>query len=414
MKFIGLAILICCFSNFTVGNSVTIECNYYMDSWWQTNGNEYQCDVQNKEVFNGNRVTIEKAEGNHQSGKSDDDVKFFYLTGANLKYFPRNLENIFKNLELIYIYDSKLIEITSEDLKPFPKLKNFKLYENPIEVIREDLFINNPDLEVLYLWDNEINHIDPKALSHLNKLRAIYFNDNVCKFDKDQVETRSEVLEIIEKIEQGQCLSPKYTTTTTTTTENPLILEIKQHKQQNEQNQNEILKLKNVFNEKEQNNIKLTEEIQKFRKIIEEQEKELKKQRTQNEDLTKKNQEMKVKIKVFEAKNEEMKQNIEKILKFSEKLFDKLEKHEIKSQNDFIKLSAEQSKLSTNYESLNDQFSNFTLLAVELMEKEEELKVANIKLDQCDAKIREKSANDELEKQIDEFSKKFNDNTKNP
>ncbi|KAG5680407.1 hypothetical protein PVAND_009916 [Polypedilum vanderplanki] len=103
---------------------------------------------------------------NQQSGKSDDDVNFFYLTGANLNFFPRNLENVFKNLELIYIYDSKLIEITSEDLKPFPKLKYFRLYGNPIEVIREDLFTHNPELEVLYLENNEINHIYPKALSH--------------------------------------------------------------------------------------------------------------------------------------------------------------------------------------------------------------------------------------------------------
>ncbi|KAG5680510.1 hypothetical protein PVAND_010017 [Polypedilum vanderplanki] len=409
-----------------------------MDSWWQTYRNEYQCVVQNKEVFDGNRVTIEKAEGNHESGKSDDDVKFFYLTGANLKYFPRNLEYVFKNLELIYIYNSKLIEITSEDLKPFPKLKYFKLYENPIEVIRENLFINNPDLEVLYLLSNKINHIDPKALSHLNKLRAIDLNDNVCKFDKDQVETRSEVLEIIKKIEQGQCLSPKYTTTTT---ENPLILKIKQHKQQNEN-----LKLKNVSNEKEQNIKKFTEENQKLRKIIDDQEKILKEHKTKIEEMTQNNQEIKDKFKNFETKNEEMEKNVEKILEISEKLFEKLEKQEIKSQNDFIKLSADQTKLlekndqifetilkhenefqdnckkfsvdqgklSTNYESLNNQFSNFTLLVDELMKKEDQLKVANINLDQCDAKIRKKSANDELEKQIDEFFKKFNDKTKNP
>ncbi|KAG5680454.1 hypothetical protein PVAND_009962 [Polypedilum vanderplanki] len=376
MKFIGLAILICCFLTFTVGNSVTIKCNYYMSGNWPTYRRGYQCDVQNKEVFTGERVTIENVEGNHENGKSDDDVKFFFIDSAYLKYFPRNLENVFKNLELIFIQYSKLIEITSEDLKPFPKLKNFKLYENPIEVIREDLFIHNIELEVLDLYKNEINHIYPKALSHLNKLRAIDLRGNVCEFDKNQATTRSEVLEIIKKIEQGQCLSPKYTTTTTT--ENPLILENKQLKQQNEQKQNKNLKLKNVPNKKEKNVKKLAEENQKLREIIEEQDKELKEQKTKIENMTLINQEIKDKIKNIEAKNEEMEKNIEKILKISEKAFEKfekqnsdlanihkiiekLEKHEIKSQNDFI-------KLSTNYESLNYQFSNFTLLVHQLME----------------------------------------------
>ncbi|KAG5679654.1 hypothetical protein PVAND_009209 [Polypedilum vanderplanki] len=173
MKFISLAILICCCLNFSIGNSVTIE-------------SEYQCKVSNKEVFNGNRVTIGKAVGNHTDGMTDDDVKYFLIEEANLTYFPKNLGNIFKNLEMIAIYYSELIDITSEDLKPFPKLKYLRIWGNPIEVIREDLFIHNRELQVLALYDNEINHIDRKALSHLNNLRAVLFNRNKCKFGRNE------------------------------------------------------------------------------------------------------------------------------------------------------------------------------------------------------------------------------------
>ncbi|KAG5679657.1 hypothetical protein PVAND_009212 [Polypedilum vanderplanki] len=217
MKFFSLAILFCFFLNFSIGNSLTMRCYYSMQSWYETNGEEYQCMVINDEIFDGNRVTIKKAEGNHESGKTDDDVKFFYISSVNLKYFPRNLENVFKNLELIFLFKSSLIEITSVDLKPFPKLKHFQLAANPIEVIREDLFIHNPELEVFVLFGNKISHIDPKALSHLNNLRAVYFFDNVCEFSNHGAETRSGVLEIVKQIEQGQCQNPKYTTTT----ENP-------------------------------------------------------------------------------------------------------------------------------------------------------------------------------------------------
>ncbi|KAG5667766.1 hypothetical protein PVAND_015736 [Polypedilum vanderplanki] len=143
------------------------------------------------------------------SEKTDDDVKFFDIENVdNLKYFPRNLGNVFKNLELIFILRSNLIEITSEDLKPFPKLKFLRLHGNSIEIIREDLFIHNPELEAFSLDDNKIIHIDPKTLSHLNKLRSVGLSDNICKFNKSNAETRSEVLEVVKEIEQGKCQSP--------------------------------------------------------------------------------------------------------------------------------------------------------------------------------------------------------------
>ncbi|KAG5679655.1 hypothetical protein PVAND_009210 [Polypedilum vanderplanki] len=245
-----------------------------------------------------------------------------YYRSANLKYFPRNLEKVFKNLETFAIQDSNLIELTSEDLKPFLKLTALCLDGYPIEIIRENLFIHNPELEVLYIASNKINHIDPNALSHLNNLKSIYFFDNICKLSKVLVETRSGILEIVKEIEQGKCQSPSTTSTATTTTENPLILQINQLKQQIEEQQEEISKLKNESIEKEQNNKKLTEENKKYQKIIDKQEKQLKEQKTQNQNLTKTNQEMKSNLKVFEAKNEEMEKNIEKILKISEKYFE--------------------------------------------------------------------------------------------
>lgn len=210
-----------CFANFPAGNSVTIECNYFMDEWWPIEGRKYECVVTNSDMFNGSLVNIEKAEGEHLDGKSDDDVKFLMIN-INLGYFPTNLENVFKNLELIYMSFANLTELTSGDLKPFPKLKSLVLFVNSIEVIKEDLFIHNPELEGLDLSFNKISHIDPKSFSHLNKLIYLNLSNNLCKIDgKNEAATKSNVLELVKKIEQGQCLSLKYTkiTISTTTTE---------------------------------------------------------------------------------------------------------------------------------------------------------------------------------------------------
>ncbi|KAG5679612.1 hypothetical protein PVAND_009172 [Polypedilum vanderplanki] len=399
MKFFSLAILICCFSTFTVGNSVTMQCHYYMQRWWGTNSEyQYQCSVDNYEISFEERVFIEKAKGNHQSGKTNDDVKSFYIHGGNLKYFPKNLQNVFKNLELIFIANSKLIEITSEDLRPFPKLKYFYLDKNPIEIIKEDLFVHNLELEVLYLVNNKINHIEPKALSQLNKLRAIDLSNNVCKFDKTQAATKFEVLKIVKKIEQGQCLSLIYRTP-----ENLLISQINQLKQQFYEQQDEILKFKKELNGKEQNMKKLTEENENYKKTIVEQEKQIKVQEMLIENCSEVNKGMKDKLKIFEEKNEELEKNVEKILKISEKqnlnltnfylkcnndkVIEKLDKQDDKLQNGFKKLSTDQTKILANYEAFYNEFSIFT---EELIKKEKELKVMNHSLEQCDAKLKEK------------------------
>ncbi|KAG5680350.1 hypothetical protein PVAND_009860 [Polypedilum vanderplanki] len=111
--------------------------------------------------------------------------------------------------------------------------------------------------------------------------------------------------------------------------------------------------------------------------------------------------------------NDKLLNKTDQIFEKNDQIFDKLEKHEIKSQNDFNKFSADQIKFLTNYESLNDQFFNFTLLVDELMEKEEQLKLMNIYLDQCDTKLKEKLTNDKLKKQTTEHFKSFNEETEN-
>ncbi|KAG5679119.1 hypothetical protein PVAND_008711 [Polypedilum vanderplanki] len=186
--------------------SVTIECNYTMDY-----DEFYPCKVQNIDIFNGDRLFIEKAVGKHDKRKTDDDVEALWIDDANTKFFPRNINNVFKNLVLISIRNSSLIEITSDDLKVFPQLKTLILFKNQIEVIREDTFKFNPNLEHIYLNYNKISHIEPKSFSGLENLNFLLLNGNVCKFG--YAEDREEVLEVItELVERKFCQSQKFQT----------------------------------------------------------------------------------------------------------------------------------------------------------------------------------------------------------
>lgn len=211
----------------------TIECKYSQFTFSEYIPYVYTCDVQNREIFsNGLRVKIDDATGQHEDNLGNNQVKGIRILSApNMNLMPSNIENVFPNLIVLYIYYSNLTQITSEDLKPFTKLEALYLTENFIEFIPEDLFTYNPKLEVIWLFGNEIQHIDTKAFSNLNKLRVLRLHNNACKSLTD-ADTRFNVLEMIEKIEQGVCQSDNYPTTTTTTTENPLIVEIKELKNQ--------------------------------------------------------------------------------------------------------------------------------------------------------------------------------------
>ncbi|KAG5679105.1 hypothetical protein PVAND_008698 [Polypedilum vanderplanki] len=151
------------------------------------------------------RVTIEKAEEQHLEEKSYDDFDAFEIVFAlNLKFLPKNINNIFKNLAQIEITHSSLTEITSEDLKFFPELKDLVLNLNQVKVIRENTFIFSPKLEEITLMYNKINHIDPKSFSDLKSLEKLGLKENICEFG--YAFNRNEVLEVIKNIEQGFCL----------------------------------------------------------------------------------------------------------------------------------------------------------------------------------------------------------------
>ncbi|KAG5679960.1 hypothetical protein PVAND_009495 [Polypedilum vanderplanki] len=194
----------------------TIDCHYDKLTWVYMPKPIYYCNVKNRDIFsNGLKVKIDGASGKHWSGFSgNNQVEGISIVWAsNMKYFPSNIENVFTNLILIQISNSKLIHITSEDLKPFPKLKFLSFLGNLIEFIPENLFIHNQDLEVIGLDFNKIQHIDKKAFNKLNKLKVLDLLNNVCT-SVGNADTRNDVLITIKQIERGACQSDKYATRT--------------------------------------------------------------------------------------------------------------------------------------------------------------------------------------------------------
>lgn len=181
------------------GESVILECNFEDDPHLG-----YMCGVQNENLItSGDDREITAISGQHQDGKSNDDVVFFFSDFLKLNYFPRGLTKFFKNIRKIQIGFASIGELTNADLEQFgDKLKEFFFYGNHLEVIKADLFKFNKNLEKVSFLNNRIRIVESGAFNGLDKLDGLWLGINKC-VNKDVV-GRNEVLNLI-KIAEEKC-----------------------------------------------------------------------------------------------------------------------------------------------------------------------------------------------------------------
>ncbi|KAG5668989.1 hypothetical protein PVAND_016892 [Polypedilum vanderplanki] len=169
------------FAIFQLSNAVTIDCNYHKDGDWWAVTLKYYCEVTNDLNINSKDMTdIDGVNGELPSGITLDDIQGVNMENLTTFYFPKGLEKIFKNLLMIDINYGRLKEIHQNDFSPFPQLKSLELFENDIEVLEDDLFKFNPNLEMIWLSSNKIFHVSPTAFAAIKNLRYISFDSNPC------------------------------------------------------------------------------------------------------------------------------------------------------------------------------------------------------------------------------------------
>lgn len=179
--------------------SFELKCEYNMIY-------SYTCNFHgNLQITSKSGREISAVQGQHFTGKSSNDVKFFDVYQKSINLFPRGVTKFFKNIEIVQIYGSNLQEVTKLDLREFnAKLKILWLDSNKIKVIDADLFEFNKNLELITLIDNQIVHIENGAFSGLKKLQVLHVNENPCTVDSDFGDNRPQVLKLIPKVEK-QC-----------------------------------------------------------------------------------------------------------------------------------------------------------------------------------------------------------------
>jgi hypothetical protein len=210
MKKFSFAILIVFCITATV-DGVTIDCNFHSHSWDYVNGSFYTCYVQNKEDFTASLVSIDGAVGSHKKDHTNDNVTEFHLSSApNLIHFPKNLDQVFPDLEAIAIYYAKLQAITQDNLKMFPKLKIAYFADNQLKVITADTFRFNPKLERIDLDNNLIIHIEPHTFDGLPMLTVLYLEDNDENCHLTSATNKTDTAKIVQKVNIGKCYPLAY------------------------------------------------------------------------------------------------------------------------------------------------------------------------------------------------------------
>jgi hypothetical protein len=145
------------------------NCRYDSESGNMILSEIYRCHVQNNiNIISPGLPIITSATGQHKSGKKNSDLVGIMIYDKNTEYFPRGLEKVFTNLKSIDECYGYLKEITQADLKPYRKLVNLDLDYNSIEVLEEGLFDYNPDLQLIWIGNNKISHINSSLFNSLN------------------------------------------------------------------------------------------------------------------------------------------------------------------------------------------------------------------------------------------------------
>lgn len=163
--------------------SVILNCGYVLSD------HGYICNVLNAELITSrDDCEITEVRGQHEDGKTDDDVTGFIAYDKTIYFIPRGLTKFFKNIRDLTIISSNLQIITIDDLKEF-----------------------RYQLKLLSLPDNQIYYIENGVLSGLEKLETLNLQLNPCTSEEELAnDDRTNVFEIIRRVEEN-C---KFATTT--------------------------------------------------------------------------------------------------------------------------------------------------------------------------------------------------------
>lgn len=182
-----------------------VECEYEYVRYEL--GYFYTCKLSSLAVTSPG-VEIESIVGSHLNGKFDDDVKAVWFVDAVVQFVPRGVPKFFKNLTILAIIDTGLVEITKADLAGFEKIREITLCFNNLTWLPDDLFCGMTHLEMILMNGNKIESMSSKILEPLSKtiLTAVSFRNNAridSRYQKKHHEQTISLKQLMRKIDNN-------------------------------------------------------------------------------------------------------------------------------------------------------------------------------------------------------------------
>lgn len=157
---------------------ITLNCEFKIqNSYW---GTKYACVANNLTTYSSTNRTVTEIVGTHLEGKTNDDVVKVLAEHQSCPYLPLNLGAHFKNLEILYVMKSHVMELTNNDLDGLTKLRIFDVSYNPITRLHREYFIGHESIEMISFYDCELYFIQDGVFEPLVNLKEGHFQFNRC------------------------------------------------------------------------------------------------------------------------------------------------------------------------------------------------------------------------------------------
>lgn len=142
--------------------------------------------------------------------RSERGVIEFITWGKKIiNFIPRNIGTLFRNLEIMFLYENKIKTISKPEMSQLYNLKTLSLIDNKIETIAENAFEDLRNLIILDLDDNEISIILPNTFKSLINVEKIKIDNNkLTTLDEKTFANNKKLLEIHLKNNKIAILSP--------------------------------------------------------------------------------------------------------------------------------------------------------------------------------------------------------------
>lgn len=160
-------------------HSISITCQYFKE--FRTHIGEVPvCFVINNDSILYDETYVTSVSHSNKILTKDSITKHFATLNKFYHFMPQGLSQIFDKLQGLEFVHSKLKVVRLKDMRTHFHLEYLNLRGNDLECIDGDVFTYNFKLKFISLADNKIRRIDTKIFQNLLQIQQFYLNGNFC------------------------------------------------------------------------------------------------------------------------------------------------------------------------------------------------------------------------------------------